>query len=452
MIARFAAKCGLTLLAVVCLVGCGSETQPDHRLDSSDLRAASFRDLAADQFLAAVFTRYRNASQYHDSAVVRLSYESEGRLIRQMAPLSVWFHRDRLYVKSYDVRLWSAQNSLTAWIADPTTRKFDSQVLKTTGQPDASVARSLDRPNLQTLFADPILAQRLGAGLAGPPPQLEWLFAAEPMKHLFAAENRFEYGPSPVDSDHADVLVHVFAAGDRYRFWIDRQQGLIRRVDLPPAQDPATGQTITLSLDLAAASFTAPDDPQLDPLPESPRYVRKFVPLPPEKPPQVLGTRSGRFRLTATDSSFTLTQRGSDRNVTLLLRCSGDPHSIAATAVLQEWVVNMPQAVRNQVRAAIVVDDPRSIPRRLNLPAIVDRDGVLRSGFQMTPGSLVLLQSDGKVAWAQPRLDPGDLVTLGALLGDVLAGVDVPRRLRDQWNANFDAYRASLIKQQIRPK
>ena len=36
------------------------------------------------------------------------------------------------------------------------------------------------------------------------------------------------------------------------------------------------------------------------------------------------------------------------------------------------------------------------------------------------------------------------LVALGAIVGDVLDGVDVPARLRDQWKQQSDAYQRAV--------
>ncbi len=437
------------LLAAVVLVGCGQRTDTSADRDGSPLRSDSYRQQSAKEFLAAVLARYRNASSYHDSAIVRISHESDGRLESQVAPLNVWFDHQRLCVDAYDVRLWSDRDAVTAWILDPSSDDFDSQVLR--------MAPINHRPDLESLLADPILAERLAAGLAGPPPQLEWLFAAEPMKHLFDGDHRFEFGKRHDVGGHPCLAIRVDATGDRYQFWIDERLGLIRRVDLPPvvvsSLSSESAKSMSLSLELMDASFDLPQrDPSLAPLPTRPKFVRRFVALPAQEPTPQLGTRSSEtFRRTDIHSRFVISEQGSDRPVTVLMRFTGDEQSIASAMTLQRWTAMMSSPLRDRVRVVLAVDDRAAvtIPRSLNLPVVVDSGGVLGGGYRLTSGSLVVLAPGGAVAWTQSELTAQDLVLFGAIVGDVLDGVDVPKRVREQWEASIKAYRSRLMEQRI---
>ncbi len=227
------------------------------------------------ELLASIFSRYRNAASYHDRGVVRLSYASGGREESRVAPMNVWLNQNQLYVNAYDVHLLSDAGSMTAWVLDGASRNFDSQVLR--------IETKNQRPTIDTLFPDPLLADRIAAGLAGPPPQLEWLFAREPMKLLFHSEHRFEFGPSETVDRRLCRSIHVHAENDLYVFWVDETAGIVRRVNLPPVvASPSVGeeiQTMSLSLELNNASFDVPRyDPDIQPLPPNPRYVRQFAP------------------------------------------------------------------------------------------------------------------------------------------------------------------------------
>ena len=227
------------------------------------------------ELLASIFSRYRNAASYHDRGVVRLSYESGGREESRVAPMNVWLNQNQLYVNAYDVHLLSDAGSLTAWVLDGASRDFDSQVLR--------VETKSQRPTIDALFPDPLLADRIAAGLAGPPPQLEWLFAREPMKLLFHGDHQFEFGPSKMVDRRLCRSIHVHAENELYVFWVDETAGIVRRVNLPPVvANPNVGeeiQTMSLSLELNDASFDVPRyDPDIKPLPPNPRYVRQFTP------------------------------------------------------------------------------------------------------------------------------------------------------------------------------
>lgn len=435
----------LMMLAVALVGGCGDRS--DRGMPTSDVRPASYRDRAADEFLDAVFTRYRNSASYHDEASVRISYDNDGRWETVTQPLSVWFDQDQLYVQAYNASLWSSRQSVSAWVNDPETADLDSQVLQ---------GPAIEgRPRLEPLLSDEILVELLGSGLAGPPPQLEWLFAAEPMQRLFDSGHHFNFGPDRVIDGCPCLSVAVDAAGKPFRFWIDRSLGLIRRVDLPPvvslAADDSPGE-IKLSLDLNGASFDTPQSgPSFAPLPAGAKYVRRFVPLPPIPPPDVLGTRAARFRLTSSNESLTLTEVGADRPVTVLLLYASDASSTAAAGMLQHWAGMMTPSLSGRVRVLIVADQSavNFVPGHFALPIVIDPGGKVAAAYRIQPGSVVVLRPGGEVGWVQPELNSESLVQLGAIVGDVLEGIDVPQRVRDQWQAATADYQTKLRQQRI---
>lgn len=435
----------LELFALMLLVamsgGCGDRSVSPG--EEASVRPASYQEGSAEDLLASVFTRYRNAASYHDSAIVRMSYQADGRLENVTAPLRVWLNQRQLYVEAYDVRLWSDDEALTAWMNDPASRDYDSQVLRL---PPIGM-----RPDLQGLLADPILDARYRDGIAGPAPQLDWLFSPTPMQRLFEGDHEIRFGKERSIERRPCVAVEVNAAGDRFRFWIDSRAGLIRRVDLPPVTSTIKGQPrqVSLHLELIDASFDEPrTGPDMEALPVRPNFVRAFVALPPKEPARQLGIRARPYRLTAEDASFTLSERGSDRPLTMLMRYSGDERSNAAVATLQSWSAMMSPPLREQVRLVVAVDESVS-HQRWGLPQVLDRGGVLSAGYGMTPGSLVVLGSGGEVAWVQSELAPQGLPTLGAIVADVLDGVDVPHRFRQQWQGDLRDYRLRLDRQRI---
>ena len=435
------------VIAALLVAGCGRGAgQPAGESRSGRQRAETRAEASPEELLRAVFARYRHAASYRDAGQVHLSYRVQGQYRREVAPLSVWFDRDTLYVEAYGVRLWSDPEGFTAWIQDPSTDDFDSQVLR--GEPLGA------RPELEKLLADPVLAGRLTSGLAGPPPQLEWLFAAEPMKRLFGDDTRFEYqGVRPI-GERPCRRIRVSVDGDRYVFWIDRSQGTIRRVELPPIHSPASpdipAQQMQLTLELSGASFAAPDgDPAVAPLPARPQYVRRFVPLPPPEPSRMLGRRCEPFQLVSVDGAVELSDSGSDREVTVIALVTGDPGALATAAALQHWQSMMPPSMSRRVRSVLVVDETARelLPREITLPVIIDRQDVAQGRLRLSSGAVAVLDSRGRLAWTQRGLAPSGLAAFGATVADVLDGVNVPERLRDQWQSDRDEYRRQLAEQ-----
>ncbi len=420
-------------LASMAIIGCGDSAavQTDAHANGDpavSVQPASFTATSARDLLGLTLARYRNAASYRDRGRAEISYQNAGKTETRAAPMRVWFDRNELYLETYDVRLTSDPDGLTAWIADPSTDNFDSQVLKS--------APILGRPDSKELLADPILAGRVAGGLAGPPPQLEWLFSPAPMKKLFAADHQFAFGPTQLVDRRNCRCVIVDAQAKRYQFWIDDQAGLVRRIDLPPIVAPlepgATAQPIRLSIDFVDATFNPPDQaPSIDRLPESPKMVSRFVTLPPPRPARILGTRVEAFR-----------KSGDDTSVTMLVRVSIDANTIAAAMTAQAWCDQWPDALAEQVRPVILVDQnaANTIPKEMVLPVVVDRSGQFAESLEIDPGAAVLIDPSGRVMWVESDFSPSTAAAFGSIIGDVLSGVDVPDRLRTQWTERVAAY------------
>jgi hypothetical protein len=449
----FLARIGATIVTLLAVLaaGCGQPAGEPKSQSVVEAQSTSYRKASPEQYLAAVFARYRNAASYHDRGIVRLSYREGDRQRSKVAPLGVWLDHYQLYVEAYDVRLGSDPHAMMAWVSDESTEDFDSQVLL--------LPAIRGRPTVQQLLADPILVQRIAAGLAGPPPQLEWLFSPEPMKQLFHADHEFEFGQSRSVDRRLCHSVRVKAGSDQFQFWIDQQAGIVRRVDLPAiTASPEPGepqQTMALSLELDGASFDEPSGkPDVHPLPAKAKYVRRFIPLPPAEPPRILGSHAASFRLNDSRGQFTLSDRGTDRELTLIIRFSGDERSMASAATIQSWNDRMPDSLGQRVRVVILVDEQavNRVPRELTLPVVVDQRQAASQSLGLGSGGLAILDSRGIVAWTQPDALPQTIVQLGAVVGDVLDGVDVPRRIRDQWNEQVTQYRRVLSQETVARK
>jgi hypothetical protein len=449
----FALRDGAKLIVMLAAMttGCGQRSGQGDTAPAVDAQGASFHTPSPRQYLEAVFARYRNATSYHDRGVVKLEYRVGNSKESKIAPMHVWLDRNQVYVEAYDVRLWSDAKFLTAWVSDPQSSDFDSQVVR--------VPSLAGRPTLKALLADPILAERIAAGLAGPPPQLDWLFAKQPMNQLFQPEHQFEFGQARSIDGRLCRGVRVTAGPDLYQFWVDESIGAIREVQLPAIiAPPAPGQppqTMSLSLVLTDPSFDAPKwEPDIKPLTESPVYVRRFVPLPPPQPPRVLGSRPAAFRLVDNKRQLTLTNRDPDRELTILVRFSGDRQSLHSMAAIERWSARMPDSLRRRVRVAVLADPQAGVPEQVTL-AVVRDPGRLAPSLDLAPGSLLILDRNGLVAWAQGAdslASPESLVTLGAIVGDILDGVDVPGRIRDQWKEQVTQYRLFLSRESAHRK
>ena len=440
-------------LCVMCLaVGCGSKgTEEEVDLELPD----AVQDLTAQQYLQSIFTRYRDAESYRDTGRVKFSYLSNGRSQTTHAPLSVWFDRGLLYVQAYDVRMRNDGKSFRAWIADPTTSDYDSQVVRLPAQSG--------RPVINQLFADEVVNERIAAGLAGPPPQLEWLFASEPMKGLFSGEHTIEYDKSRELAGRRCVTINVVAGSEVYRFWIDSRVGVILRVDLPPVlvpiqlmpSSPEADRSVRLTLELAGATFQTPEKQvSMTELPSRPKFVRRFIPIPPEKPRSILGSRARRFSVRDQSGTIQLTQNGADRDITVIMfsqhadasNSSKPGLDPGAAFGLANWANMMTAEFQQQVRVVVVTDEPgfRSLPRDFPLPIVIDSEHAVESALRVTAGETAILNREGQIAWIQPDLTTDSLSRLGRIIADLIEGIDVPERLRQQFQADKATYETML--------
>lgn len=250
--------------------------------ETPELRLVQHGRQSAQDYLKATFARYRNARSYHDRGRVRLSVVDGGKSMVRTAPMSIWMDQTDVDLVAYDVRITIERSVLLAWVVDPASDNMDSQVMQ------VSLPLSRGRPSLEPVLADPILAGRLAAGLAGPPPQLEWLFANDPMSGLFVADHQFRF----LADDRIDkrlcrcVQVSVLENNQtaEFRFYIDAAQGIIRRIDLPTTTIPGSDgkpMNADIRIELPDASFQPPKRRSLrNGFPQSPTYVGRFVPVP----------------------------------------------------------------------------------------------------------------------------------------------------------------------------
>ncbi|MEM9365817.1 MAG: hypothetical protein AAGD07_07455 [Planctomycetota bacterium] len=258
----------LALLAgVVCAVipfaaGCGRDRPADTPMSAqkNTTQIDPREKFAPREFVKFVLQRYQSASFYADQGIVTLEARRRGQVIRRTAPLSVQVDGLNLDLDAYALRLRvriedGEKLSQTAWYDEPATKNLESQV-----RVSVRNASGLSRLPLAWLLQDPVTQDRLHAGLGGPPPQLEWLFAENPMPGLFDADAEFQWVSETDDAVMSPgpgcYGVEVRAESDRYVFWIDAEENAFRQVDLPLPLAGGGVQPMHLRLDLASATFS----------------------------------------------------------------------------------------------------------------------------------------------------------------------------------------------------
>ncbi len=261
----------IAVLAVVSL-GCRPVAPPLPDQSSGQPPAASGIELPPREDLRRVFGRYRTAAAYRDEAVATVqavSPDKNGRprTERRTAPIRVAYRAgSSLTIDAYDVRL-----RCQAVRTDGRTR-FWQQTVRWLDAADRNVAdprrwqAAADQAiSLDEVLADQTVADAVAGGPAGPPPQMEWLLAADPMATLFDQQTQFTSLPAKSIDGRPHRRIAAVTAGRRYTFWIDNATGVIGRVELPvpsipqvSADDPVIE---SLTLEINGATFSPANAP-----------------------------------------------------------------------------------------------------------------------------------------------------------------------------------------------
>jgi hypothetical protein len=460
----------LLFASMLLLCGCDrSSTRSGDGAGESSAEALTLPAIPAKDYLQKVFERYRNTRAYRDEGEVVLRVEQAGQLLRQSAPMHVVFNGNQIWIAAYDARLWSDGALTVGWIADPNSDFHDAQVVVGGSAEETSVS---PRPQLDFLLQDPLLTTRMTSGLGGPPPQLEWLLDADPMAKLFDntddRQRIIEYEGLRQRNGVTCAVVRAHDGQDTYRFWVDRVRSLIHTVELPIGQAEQFAfdnawKIRSLELTLSKASFEPPAEPYtLDQMPKSdfppsPRFVGALVPLPPQPPHQLLGTHIRPFAADPVSGRTPVTESAAAHSLTLFAsfprdETDNDSRQLAFAQSLVAGLNAMGGDARRHIRPIALIA-PSSAELLLSAgldqagwQLVADDDAQISARVGIQPGHVCLANSEGRRVWMGPAaaiLAPNLLATVTT---DALGGVDVPKQLMRQWEADEAAYRQKLDK------
>ncbi|MEO9594465.1 hypothetical protein [Rhodopirellula bahusiensis] len=459
--AKWMFACGMVVGVFPWTMGCSPSSSSTEETATTPQQFVIARGEPRDR-LRQIFARYRGSSYYQDTSEVVLrvvpmadasSELFSGGKQEQRAPFRVRWTGRQLDVQAYSVRLRASEPSqsnqveLNAWFDEPETRHFDSQMLVDVWQQPENQRLDLDR-----VLADEVLRSKLSAGLAGPPPQLEWLFAGDPMSGIFEPTAKLKWLS---DANFAGQKMRRIAAeteGKSYVFWIDPTVSVIRRVELPlPMIEGLDPRQSSLTLEFRRAEF-APDPGEdaasrfdFQP-PFTPQRVSRFVPVPPPPPSSTLGRRlpNDAMRALRPDgeaSELVVFRLSEDEEVS-----ATEPRWIAA-AITQSRQSNL-----SRVRWVVATEDAgfrRELATAwsgavtvLDASSLTDVFGLLR----LSPGCAAVIDSDQTVLLTERQINASSVGNVMAALVDDAAGVDVPAKIQADYKQLSRAYEAELSK------
>ena len=415
--------------------------------------------------LRDIFRRYQVCSYYSDQGQVTLSQQSEPNSGNSdgvnivSAPLSVKLTARSLQVNAYAARVRVNVAStrqqvdeiqLEAWFDEPETSNFDSQVLNTNW-----VSPANNRLRIERLFADTVLRSRLSAGSAGPPPQLEWLLADQPMSKLF------ETGSDSLDTFRwlensaigRDQLhrIEVVSERDRFVFWIEPATSLIRRVELPlPPELQQSGTDWQLTVELNDASFqprqanTKEEEKKFANTPTfTPVRVNAFVPIPPPPPSQLIGR--------AIEDRLFKTRVARDRfRLIATVNDAPDRHD----AALHFWAMAIPVLAKS-CDIQLICDDS-SFTKRLrefpSPPVTVSDTGESTSlirKLRLLPSSVALLDAENRVLMTESSISSVSVDQALGIVRDEQSGVDVASKIQQNYEMLLREYRDQIKRHRL---
>lgn len=447
------------------LVGCGGNelSEPIDRGRVTSRAMPRERGDAAIR-LREVFRRYQVCSSYRDDGIVTLRAKSSDtsgfqsitaplRIEFSQASLAVDAYASRIRVRPLDVirsSLGEQQIELTAWFDEVESSHFDSQVLRSSW-----TSAFGERFEIEQVLADEVLRSRLSAGLAGPPPQLEWLLADEPMSKLFENSAReaiqCQWEPDrELSSESSSALLQRIAVtsdNDRFVFWIEPTTSLIRRVELPLPQSTVDQTGWSLTLDLNQATFQPSDGAMASKFQNSPDFnpvlVRRFVPIPPPPPSPLLGRTIDRDLFEGEANHFKVIAVA-PRDSTLFEAWKRDWSgwlTVLAPVAKIQFIVH-DQGMASQLR------DFPSPPVSVKLER--EAKNLLRK-LRLDEGAMVLLGQYGRVLLIESSSQSGSIGNMISVIRDTSAGVDVPQRIRDDYDQILNVYQSALDRVRVQP-
>ncbi|MBW8884779.1 MAG: TlpA family protein disulfide reductase, partial [Planctomycetia bacterium] len=394
----------------------------------------------ADEILAQLLTRYRQAKTYRDNAVVVLSFRRAGQPMAEEAPAAVAFERPgKLSIVAYQATVKCDGKELKARIDDPPSNNLEGQVV---------VRPAPTQIKLADLADDRLLYDILGSRLGRQPIQLELLLETRGLVAALGADVACRRLTDATHGGRACFRVEVPSAAGPLTFWVDHSDSLLRRLDFPAAtlvpdaaQDPSV-TNLELFADLRDANIdgSIPDSQFALDVPASAKRMKRFArPLQP-LPTKLLGQRPQPFFFTQLDGGR-LSDIDLHGKIAVLTWYHDNP---ACEATLQQVSQAFQRAdADGSVVFLAVATDPTAVKNeeiqnrladwKVLLPVVRDLEAFGDKSFHIEGHpTVVILDQRGGVQHFQVGGNPELADQLFAMLGRLKRGDDLAAELLSQ--------------------
>lgn len=448
-------------LSLLLASGCDTTGDDLHSTVASDAVGASrlvSTSASPRSIIEQTVRAYQHLQSYQDEAYVRLRYDLDGQRLEDRAPLAVaWDKPGRIGLRVYSVSAGPTAERWRLRLSDA-----DSTV------PQQVLSRAIpERVDFAWLLSDPIVAQRMSAGLAGFPPQLDLLLAPQPLNGLVDDSAALSYGqPEEVDGRLCWVI-HVQRGPSQFTLWIDQNDLLLRRLGLPRSHltpemnGDGRVSNVELTIEFAGARGNALMDwKQFEVAPEADELrVNRFVPSPLWMDTSGLGEQVPGFHLQSPQGEPVYQSNASapHRKATVLLWLADHP----ACRVASEQMLRVAEALpalgvhEGAVEFVMVWAEPQppagtsfaTLVDDWNMPGqlALDRNAMGRDLFHVQEApTLVVVDQNNRLQLRESRSNPMLDRILPQLLSRIVAGEDLAAELISKQNQVAQRHRIEL--------
>jgi hypothetical protein len=361
----------------------------------------------AKRLMEQVLTRYRSYERYFDAGELRV--EAPGSPSADI-PFRVAFERPNhlAFVVHNASGTWTSATweGICAGVASP----FPNQRL-VRPLPDRIDFDWIASDYLGGLFVEPV----------GIPIQLEWLLSTQSLEVLKDSTCKLEFLQRDSIDERLCDRVRMEVQGMRYVFWIERENQLIRRLELPPklfrpgiSDEQLSG--IRCQIDFRGVAVNQSIDWSRWQVPERPAdiRVRRMVMPPPIASTQILGTTLAPFDLKAADNTLLLDAAEPKRPISALCWIDTSAQSEACVRELMAFrKLLVEQGLGGQCGIYLIAKEAsgelvESLKKwNCDLPLAVDQQSLSDSLFNMKRvPSLMILDRDRRVQVAEVLTNP----------------------------------------------
>jgi hypothetical protein len=389
--------------------------------------------------------RYRKMARYEDQGQLRVAVEGSPTFT---TPFRVaWERPNRLAVVTHNMTgNWTS----TTWEA----------ICPTANNPFPN--QRLVRPLPDRIDLDWLLADSLGGLLSssiGLPIQLELLLSNDSPEGFSSGDTQLEFlDPSAIDGRECEQI-RVLKGGLQWVLWIDSENKLLRKMELPPqlfypglpslelakvrCEIELLGAKADLAIDWSGWQIAArPSDVA----------VRRFVMPPPIASTRILGTTVSPFDLKDPSGELLFDAAEPRRSISILCWIADDEASEGFVKDLMAVRKTLfDQKLIGQSQMLLIGGDKdtglETAMKRWNcdLPLAIDRSQLTESLFKV-PGipSLVILDRDRRVQVAETVVSSATVASIPSLVARLIAKEDLASRQLQQDADNQARYVAAL--------